>query len=247
MISDRRLEWDGCFNVRDLGGFQTFDGRRTRWGAVVRADGLDRLTGAGWAALQAHGVRTIIDLRNDEEIRSDLQPRPKGLTTTHVPLDDIADMEFWEYCWSNDLDGSPLYYRDFLERKPRRCAATVAAIARAGPGGVVYHCGRGRDRTGLVTLLLLALVGVAPDDIASDYELSTEGVRRLDAALEEEDQGAVIDGILSRKKTTSRALILDLLDSIDVERYLRSGGLEHDEVIAIRERLLEPVPSAAHR
>ena len=247
MISDRRLEWDGCFNVRDLGGFQTFDGRRTRWGAVVRADGLDRLTGAGWAALQAHGVRTIIDLRNDDEIRSDLQPRPKGLTTTHVPLDDIADTEFWEYCWSNDLDGSPLYYRDFLERKPRRCAAAVAAIARAGSGGVVYHCGRGRDRTGLVTLLLLALVGVAPDDIASDYELSTEGVRRLDAALEEEDQGAVIDEILSRKKTTSRALILDLLDSIDVERYLRSGGLEHDEVIAIRERLLEPVPSAAHR
>jgi protein-tyrosine phosphatase len=237
----RHLDWDGCFNVRDLGGLRTENGRKTRSGAVVRADGLDRLTGVGWSALRAHGIRTIVDLRNDDEIRAmqDVEPRPAELlTTVHVPLDDVADTEFWDYCWANDLDGSPLYYGPFLDRKPERCAAAVAAIVRAEPGGVVFHCGTGRDRTGLVSLLLLALVGVAPDEIVSDYELSTERVRPLFAASGEDDQGPEIQAILTRKNTSVRALLLDVLASLDVEAYLRAGGLADDDLAVLRARLL---------
>jgi hypothetical protein len=54
------LDWDGCFNVRDLGGLPTVDGRVTRTGAVVRADALDGLSAAGWTALLDHGVRTVV-------------------------------------------------------------------------------------------------------------------------------------------------------------------------------------------
>ena len=75
----------------------------------------------------------------------------------------------------------PHYYGAALERWPERAAAAVAAVARAEPGGVVVHCGLGRDRTGLVTMLLLALVGVAPQDIADDCELSTSRLPPLDA------------------------------------------------------------------
>ena len=64
---DRRLDWDGCFNVRDLGG-QLAAGRcTTRWGAIVRSDTTDRLTEAGWEALRAHGITTIVDLRDAAE------------------------------------------------------------------------------------------------------------------------------------------------------------------------------------
>lgn len=199
----RRLTWDGCFNARDLGDMRTSDGRVTRWGAVVRSDSLNRLTSAGWSALKAHGIRTIVDLRNDEELVPDAAPRPAGLTTVHVPLDDIADTEFWKYLWDNGLDGSPLYYAPFLERKPERCAAAVMAVARARPGGVVVHCGIGRDRTGLVTMLLLALAGVAPDEIAADYELSNNWLRPYWAQAGEEDQVPVIDELLARKETTA--------------------------------------------
>ena len=82
MTVDRHLDWDGCFNVRDLGGLRTADGRRTRRGAAVRVDGLNRLTATGWAALWAHGVRTVIDLRNDDELVSwpDSTPRAAGLS-----------------------------------------------------------------------------------------------------------------------------------------------------------------------
>ena len=94
-IPGRHLDWDGCFNVRDLGGLGASDGRETRWGAVVRADSLDQLTAAGWAALYEHGVRTVIDLRNEDERAAEEAPRPSDVTTMHVPLDGTDDREFW--------------------------------------------------------------------------------------------------------------------------------------------------------
>ena len=142
----------------------------------MRSDCLDRLTRAGWAALEAHGVRTIVDLRNEDEREPDLEPRPDGLTTIHVPLDDVADTEFWAEV--AELDGTPLYYRAFLERKPERCAAALAAIARARPGGVLFHCVGGRDRTGLVSLLALALAGVAPRTSPPTTRSATHGCPR---------------------------------------------------------------------
>ncbi|HSH79485.1 MAG TPA: tyrosine-protein phosphatase, partial [Herpetosiphonaceae bacterium] len=142
--------------------------------------------------------------------------------------------------WGNGLDGSPLYYRLFLERKPDRCAAAVAAVARAAPGGVVVHCGAGRDRTGLVTLLLLALAGVGGDDIASDYELSTQRLRAFWAARGEEDQGPEIEGLLARARTTACALLLDIVATLDVEAYLRLAGLSVDDLGAVRSRLVGP-------
>ncbi|MBN2146516.1 MAG: tyrosine-protein phosphatase [Anaerolineales bacterium] len=51
MVNERVLQWDGCINVRDLGGLRTGDGRTTRWGAVVRSDTPARLTAAGWSPL----------------------------------------------------------------------------------------------------------------------------------------------------------------------------------------------------
>src|SRR3954453_6322916 len=147
------LDWEGSFNARDLGGLRTTDGRLTRTGAVVRSAHLDRLTGRGWAALRDHGVRTVLDMRNDEERDAWREPPVTGIATVHVPIDDVADEEFWKRMWDRELDGTPLYYRPFLERKADRAAAAVEAVARAAPGGVLVHCGGGRDRAGLVSLL----------------------------------------------------------------------------------------------
>jgi protein-tyrosine phosphatase len=238
---DRNLTWDGCFNVRDLGGLPASDGREVRWGALVRSDGIDRLTAAGWAALQRHGVRTVVDLRDEEEIGPDAAPRPSGLVTVRVPLDDVADTAFREYRRANELEGNPLYYAPFLDKHPGRCAAAIAAVARADAGGVLVHCVVGRDRTGLIILLLLALVGVRPEDIAADYELSTERLRSRYTAAGIEDRGPQIQRVLARKGTTARDVLLTTLAGLDVAAYLRSAGMRDAELAAVRDRLLEPV------
>lgn len=152
----RHLDWDGCFNVGDLGGLPTTDGGMTRRYAIVRGDSLEGLTAEGWAAAWEHGVRTVVDLRNPDEHGEDAATRPAGLTTVRLPLDGDEDVEFWSVWRSGAQFGTPLYYRPHPERMPGRSAAVVSAIARAQPGGVAFHCAGGRDRSGQVAMLLLA-------------------------------------------------------------------------------------------
>ena len=71
---------------------------------------MDRLSAAGWAALEAYGVRTVIDLRHDDEPDEDLFPRPVGIATVHLPLDGIEERDFWDEWEFGPQYGTPLYY-----------------------------------------------------------------------------------------------------------------------------------------
>ena len=233
----RHLDWDGCFNARDLGGIPLSAGGETRWGAVVRADCIDDLSAAGWSALQAHGVRTVIDLRNDDERELDSSERPAGIETLHLPLDVIDDSDFWEDWMHGPQFATPLYYAAHLERFPERSARVLTAIARAEPGGVLVHCVSGRDRTGQISMLLLALAGVAPEDIAADYALSAARLRPRYESLGEPDQGPELDEFLTSRGTSAGGLIVSTLESTELEPTLRRGGLTSVEIAALRERL----------
>jgi protein-tyrosine phosphatase len=233
----RHLDWDGCFNARDLGGIPLAGDAETRRGAVIRADNIDGLSAAGWSALQEHGVRTVIDLRNDDERELDRSERPAGIQTLHLPLDAIHDSDFWGDWMHGPQFATPLYYAAHLERFPERSARVLAAIARAEPGGVLVHCVTGRDRTGQVSLQLLALAGVAPEHIASDYELSAARLRARYESLGEPDQGPLIDEFLTSRGTSARDLIVSMLAANDIEATLQRGGLTAADVDALRARL----------
>jgi protein-tyrosine phosphatase len=234
----RHLDWEGCFNARDLGGLPTRDGGLTRWGAVVRCDAPSGLTAAGWTALVAHGVRTVVDLRNEDELGDDAAPRPGELATLHVPLDGKQDREFWDAWDCGPQFGTPLYYLPHLERMPERSVAALTAIARAEPGGVAVHCGAGRDRAGLVTMLLLALAGVSAHDIAADYALSRQRLAVRYAALGDVDEGPLLEAFLTQRGTTGEALIVETLADLDVESHLRDAGLTAGDEAALRARLI---------
>jgi protein-tyrosine phosphatase len=227
MAVNRILTWDGCVNVRDLGGLKTRDGRTTRWGVVVRGDHPARLSTAGWSALYAFGIRTIISLRTHgmEEDVPDSARRPADLTTLCVEIEDATDSEFLQQWMENGLWSTPLYYRFALERWPERHAAAISAIARARPGGVMIHCGRGVDRTGIITLLVLALAGVRPEEIVADYVLSLDPEREV---------------LLANEHTTTPEVITATLDWLDIDAYLCEGGLSQGDLAAVRARLLDP-------
>jgi protein-tyrosine phosphatase len=220
----------------------TRDGRVTRYCALVRSDQLCCLTEDGWSAVEAHGIKTVIDLQDDDSSLADRCTRPPGLATLHLPLEDRFDTEFWDR-WgaSTGLYATPLYYRAFLERFPQRCVAVVRAIAGASPGGVVVHCRVGRDRTGLIVMLVLAAVGVTADEIATDYERSAECLRPFFEARNEPDEGPIIEQILKRNGTTAREAILQGLDGFDAGRYLRDHGLTTRESVALYERIVGPI------
>jgi protein-tyrosine phosphatase len=238
--SERHLDWDGCFNVRDLGGLPTTDGRWTRSGAILRADSLDELTEAGWEALRAHGVRTVVDLRNDDERAAPAaSERPADIETIHVPLDAIDESDFWEDWYDGPQFATPLYYAPHLKRFPERSAAAVAAIADARPGGVVFHCAGGRDRSGQVAMLVLSLCGVAPEQIATDYALSAERLPARYAARGEEDEGPRLEAFLADRGTTAPDLLVETLSEVDVEAVLCAGGLRDEQISALRRRLVD--------
>jgi hypothetical protein len=155
-----------------------------------------------------------------------------------VPLDGVEDVRFWQEVNRLRLNGTPLYYRPFLESKGERCAAVITALAQAGPGGVLFHCGAGRDRTGLIALLLLSLAGVGAEAIADDYELSTTELVPLFAAMGHQDQGPAIEAVLSERGLTLRGTVLEALRGLDVYSYLLEAGVREKDLAALRERLL---------
>ena len=93
-MADRHLAWDGCVNVRDLGGQRTEDGAVTRFGAVVRADSVRQLSEEGWEAAVAYGIRTVLDLRFHEELQAD-PPGDVPLDVVHLSLFGEPDPQRW--------------------------------------------------------------------------------------------------------------------------------------------------------
>jgi protein tyrosine/serine phosphatase len=83
------------------------------------------------------------------------------------------------------------------------------AIEQAEPGGVLFHCVGGRDRTGLVAIALLAVAGVAPELIADDYVRGAERAHTYDPALDE---------FLAEKNTSARELVIELAARLDLDR-----------------------------
>jgi protein-tyrosine phosphatase len=248
----RRLAWEGCLNARDLGGYATADGHQTRWGAVVRSDSLAALTPAGRAALADYGVRAIIDLRLPEEIARDpnpfAEPGDHGIAYTNVSfIDPAAEPP------DDDGGGRTLAegYTRMLDLFRGRVAETITAMADAPQGGVLIHCAAGKDRTGLISALLLALVEVPAETVAADYALTAECLRPREQEWLENGPGerAEREAVLARFAPTAEVM-LEVLGQLTrrhggVEQYLLEAGVTRADLDHLRERQLAPAgPSA---
>jgi protein tyrosine/serine phosphatase len=236
----RALIWEGCVNIRDLGGLPTSDGGTTRLGAVVRADSVRQLSDVGWAALVGYGIGRIVDLRWQSELAAD-PPRELPVETVHIPLFPEPDSDHWLEIVALD-EAAPdaetakgAGYIECLERFSSSFVTAVGTIVETPKGGALVHCMGGKDRTGLVSALLLRLADVSVEDIAEDYALSGENLR---AATEEWIESAANDDERRRRErmaVTPASAMATVLTELETRHggareYLLNAGAAEEMV-----------------
>ena len=174
----RDVMWDGSCNARDLGGLRLDSGKRTVRGRLFRSGRIEGMTADGWRMMVAAGVRTIVDLRNVEEVGAtgadpDFNVHPDlQFSRVHCPIEDQSNMAFMTRY--GELLAHPTYYPGVFEFFPELLGDAIATIMAASPA-VLVHCSAGKDRTGLIAALILRLNGAVIEDIADDYESGVRG------------------------------------------------------------------------
>jgi protein tyrosine/serine phosphatase len=244
---ERTLAWEGCMNVRDLGGHPTADGGTTGFGRIVRADSVRQLTHAGWEALVEYGVGTIVDLRFHDELEAD-PPGDIPVDVVHIPLLGEIDPEYGTEldqlaeAAGTDAEATQSVYLDFLERYPKNFATVIRAVADAPEGAVLVHCMGGKDRTGLVVALLLSLAGVPADEVAADYAVSERNLaewsgRWIDSAPDDAER-ARRRRISACPPDAMRGVLEELARRHgSVRGYLQAAGSSEDELERAAARL----------
>jgi len=220
------LVWGALPNVRDIGGAGAVP-----LGRVIRSPRLDELDDL--SLLTSAGVRTVIDLRNADEVSD--RALPEGVVRVACPVEDPSDADFLER-WRGRLN-SPAYYEWVLERWPGRFVAVFRAIAAAPEGAVLVHCAGGRDRTGLIVAMLLQLAGVDDDDIVADYAAGVRAMNEHFARSERPHEPPRDAESLDAWVTETSDLLRGVLARIESETYLLHHGLTREDLGAIRARL----------
>jgi protein-tyrosine phosphatase len=238
-VPERTLVWDGCCNIRDLGGLATEDGGETRFRVVVRADDVSLLSEAGWRGLEAYGVRRIVDLRHEDP------PYETPVELVRVPLlNDGGIREVDELLLGVDdpVEWRVQNYLFFLERFAPNFARAVEAAAAPADGAVLVHCAGGVDRTGLVAAFLLRLAGVGIETIAADYAESEANWAPTvpgwvaDAPDEAERRKRRLLSVMSA--ATMQGVLVELeRRHRTVRAYLAGAGADEGRLEHIRERL----------
>ena len=166
---ERAITFELVFNVRDLGGLPTGDGRSIRSGVLFRGDGVHRLAGDDLERARALGLRTVVDLRTAGEIE-----RSARFPVDEHPLD-WHHLPIMGRMWSDDelvatrgaVDFLCDRYVDMLDTGGASIAQIVELVGEGTP--LLFHCAAGKDRTGVVAAVLLGLAGVPRSEIVADY------------------------------------------------------------------------------
>ena len=241
-MRDRDIVLEGMVNVRDLGGFRTATGQTTRYNVFLRGDAPYRISDGARQRIVDAGLRTVIDMRYAHE----LAQRPNrfagfpSVDFRHIPLyvetsymgmiRQFRDLGGW-YCTIIDQGNKPIF--DILE-----------VLARA-EGSCLLHCYIGKDRTGIISALLLNVVGVSTEDIIEDYLLSQKKLQAIHAEIQSVRPffvpKAQFESLIAAKREYITTLMAHISNTYtNAEGYMHAIGVTDETIAQIRHKLIEP-------
>jgi protein-tyrosine phosphatase len=241
----RHIPLEGAVNFRDLGGYLGADGQRVRWRRLFRADGLSSLSPTDLKIVADLGIRTVIDLRTAPEVQGGRFPvEAYPVTFVHVPfIDTLPDFEAFKR-----VPGMlASQYTDMVRDGTAHIKEILTILAREDTYPAVVHCTAGKDRTGVISAIVLSLLGVQRQEVIEDYALSGSAMQRLRAKLvglypEAEEAIGQADEMFSADPHNMVGLLEVLAeDHGSIERYVVDLGVPPQTVEALRALLLEPV------
>jgi protein-tyrosine phosphatase len=256
ILAERRIPLEGAVNFRDIGGYQTTDGRQVRWGRVFRSDGLTRLTGPDLAVLSRLGVRYVFDFRTAAEAADAPNRLPEAppvayhnLPVSHGKFDfvqAVKRLKAGDTSWLTPdfmING----YLGSLSLHGATWGRVIRHIAGATNGATVYHCTGGKDRTGACTALILLVLGVPEETVIADHQLSNHFIAEMLPRINQMLAAyGVNPDILMPYLTAPRECITAFLETLRAQfgsaaAYLQEKGAVSPETLdQLRQTLLEP-------
>ena len=244
--SRRHIKLENAFNVRDIGGYPTRDGYITQWGRFLRSDGLHRLHQKDKKQILDFGVGLIVDLRLPIELESspNVFRDSKALVYFHRSF---LDEDLIKYIEKQPVEDrthlrSDKGYCLWLDHCQSSVRDILIALSENRENASLYHCSGGKDRTGLITALLLGVAGVDDDLIAADYALTA---RYNIHSTFKPPESHIKSWQDYETHYCPPSLMYESLNHIDrvyggVSSYIRNIGLQDYQIDMLKKRLLEP-------
>jgi protein tyrosine/serine phosphatase len=248
------LPLQGAANGRDLGGLPLAGGGVTRPGVLLRTDNLQGLTDADVRLLVDElSVRIVVDLRTGVEVQAEgpgpltreaaVDIRHRSLYPEAGHNTDVDVLPWNTFDRVGHVDESPAVraYLNYLRHRPDSIVAALRDVAYAD-GAAIVHCAAGKDRTGVVCALALAIAGVPREAIVADYVATDERidaiVARLAASATYASDIHVEQTDRHRPRAETMERVLELLDAHDdgPAGWLDAHGFSADDAQRLRAR-----------
>jgi len=240
----RVIELDGCLNFRDLGGYPTADGRRLCWRRLYRSDALHLLTPADVARLRDElHVGDVIDLRSGAEVRAEGQGplAAESIRFHHLPLYDSDHVRRDSVGAFHNLADRYVLLAEFA----REVIGRIIRLLAEAPGPVVYHCAAGKDRTGVVSAVILGLLGVRDEVIVADYAATRQNLDAIiDRLMAMEGYRTMLAALPPDTMHAEPATMISLLERVrerygSMRGYAHAAGVTEETLTRLEARLLE--------
>ena len=175
----RDIRFEAVFNFRDLGGYWTRGGQTVAWRRLFRSSELHHMTSHDMIQLKEEiRLRSVIDLRNSRQLVPFSPLNEVGAEYYNIPLiDGVNDKEDVYQDFSNM--GEVYSYYASHEEFGRRVVEALEIIAEPDNLPLVFHCSAGKDRTGVLTAIVLGILGVTDEDIIEDYTMTAPYMKEL--------------------------------------------------------------------